>query len=119
MLKQTAGNSPPTDTSFFKEKGWDRLLLLVGLGTTWAASPSPDGRVHESAQPVLDLTLNSHFQPEGMGGGLQVRRKSRVPLALQHISHGVVSLLCLKCETHPSASACQSWPDAFQQCKQH
>lgn len=66
-LSRLWGTLHPQTPAPFKEKGWDRLRLLVGLGTTWAASPSPDGSVYESAQPALDLTLNSHFQPEGMG----------------------------------------------------
>lgn len=69
-LSRPLGILHPQTPASSKEKDWDTLWLLVGLGTTWAPSPSPDGSVHETAQPVLGLTLNSHFQPEGVAGAL-------------------------------------------------
>jgi len=113
-LRRLMGILHPQTPTSSNTKGWDRPWLPVELGTPWAASPSPNGSVHESAQPVLGLTLNCLFQPEGKRA-LQLRRKSRLPLALQHISHGVVLLLCLKCKARPSASAHQRGLDAFQQ----
>lgn len=62
------GNLHPQTPAASNEKVWDRLWLLVGLRTTWAASPSPERGVHELTQPVLDLTPDSHIQPEGTRG---------------------------------------------------
>lgn len=61
-LSNLMGILHPWTPASSNENGGDRLCLQV----VQAASSSPDGSVPVSAKSLLDLTLNSHFQPDGL-----------------------------------------------------